>query len=198
MVKTVSQKCPASPLLSFDLPNFNNNNHDYMCCTHCTKRLLELWAVASYNFNYKIFFISPEELNFWTRYGLQIFLFLKEIGHCFSNILVLNFFASAVVLGKVRDFLGVISEANERLKLSKVVLWRFTLVSIFFFSLFCWALLLTWFQHVTKLQDNSEDHDIEVLNGNESEVIEMVSLISLSICFPPCFFSRTTDFASAS
>jgi len=47
---------------------------------------------------------------------------------------VLNFFAFAAVLGKVKDFLGVISEDNERLQLgAKVVLFgSFTQAVLFY------------------------------------------------------------------
>ncbi|KAG2708149.1 hypothetical protein I3843_05G162800 [Carya illinoinensis] len=52
------------------------------------------------------------------------------------------------VLGKIKDFLGVISEANERLQLGA--------------------------------KDNSENHDIEVLTGNESAVIEMNLMLGVA------------------
>jgi hypothetical protein len=45
---------------------------------------------------------------------------------------VLNFFAFAAVLGKVKNFLGVISEANERLQHdAKVVFLHFTQTILF-------------------------------------------------------------------
>jgi hypothetical protein len=52
---------------------------------------------------------------------------------------VLNFFAFAAVLGKVKDFLGVISEDNERLQLgAKVVLFgSFTQAVLFYWMPIC-------------------------------------------------------------
>ncbi|KAM1031174.1 hypothetical protein ACFX2C_034997 [Malus domestica] len=52
------------------------------------------------------------------------------------------------VLGLVRDFLGVISEANERLK--------------------------------QDAKDNPENYDIEVLNGNESQVVNMELMLGVA------------------
>ncbi|XP_062151848.1 uncharacterized protein LOC133860210 isoform X2 [Alnus glutinosa] len=52
------------------------------------------------------------------------------------------------VFGKVKDFLGIISAANERLQLGA--------------------------------KDNSENYDIEVLTGNESEIIEMAVAVAES------------------
>ncbi|OMO92199.1 hypothetical protein COLO4_17806 [Corchorus olitorius] len=52
------------------------------------------------------------------------------------------------VLGKVRDFLGVMAEANKRLELDA--------------------------------KNNSQAYDIEVLNGNESEVIEMDLMLGVA------------------
>ncbi|PON86810.1 hypothetical protein TorRG33x02_173360 [Trema orientale] len=57
------------------------------------------------------------------------------------------------VLGKVKDFLGVISEANKRLQLDA--------------------------------KDNSENYDIEVLNGNESQVIEMDLMLGIADLHTP-------------
>ncbi|XP_048319254.1 uncharacterized protein LOC107429499 isoform X1 [Ziziphus jujuba] len=63
------------------------------------------------------------------------------------------------VLGKVRDFLGVISEANERLHLHAK--------SIYF------------------MQDNSENYDIEALTGNESQIIEMDLMLGVADLHTP-------------
>ncbi|XP_068321020.1 uncharacterized protein [Pyrus communis] len=52
------------------------------------------------------------------------------------------------VLGQVRDFLGVISEANERLK--------------------------------QDAKDNPENYDIEVLTGNESQVVNMELMLGVA------------------
>ncbi|KAK7839137.1 uncharacterized protein LOC111987547 [Quercus suber] len=57
------------------------------------------------------------------------------------------------VLGKVKDFLGVISEANERLQ--------------------------------DGAKDNSENYDIEVLTGNESEIIEMDLMLGIADLHTP-------------
>ncbi|KAL4596397.1 hypothetical protein ACB092_12G161600 [Castanea dentata] len=57
------------------------------------------------------------------------------------------------VLGKVKDFLGVISEANERLQ--------------------------------EGAKDNSENYDIEVLTGNESEIIEMDLMLGIADLHTP-------------
>uniref|UniRef100_A0A5B6Z0N2 Uncharacterized protein n=1 Tax=Davidia involucrata TaxID=16924 RepID=A0A5B6Z0N2_DAVIN len=57
------------------------------------------------------------------------------------------------VLGRVKDFLGVMSEANKRL------------------------------QHDAK--ENSKDHDIEVLTGNESEYIEMDLMLGVADLHTP-------------
>ncbi|GAV80287.1 hypothetical protein CFOL_v3_23748 [Cephalotus follicularis] len=52
------------------------------------------------------------------------------------------------VLGKLKDFLGVISEANKRLEVDA--------------------------------KDNAQEYNIEVLNGNESEVIEMDLMLGVA------------------
>ncbi|XP_059435833.1 uncharacterized protein LOC132168797 [Corylus avellana] len=57
------------------------------------------------------------------------------------------------VLGKVKDFLGVISEDNERLQLGA--------------------------------KDNFENCDIEVLTGNESEIIEMDLMLGVADLHTP-------------
>lgn len=57
------------------------------------------------------------------------------------------------VLGKVKDFLGVISEANKRLQFD--------------------------------VKDNTEKYDIEVLNGNESEYIEMDLMLGVADLHTP-------------
>ncbi|KAG5233863.1 dentin sialophosphoprotein [Salix suchowensis] len=57
------------------------------------------------------------------------------------------------VLGKVRDFLGVISEANKRLQ--------------------------------ADAKENSEEYDIEVLTGNESEVVEMDLMLGIADLHTP-------------
>ncbi|KAK9993498.1 hypothetical protein SO802_023201 [Lithocarpus litseifolius] len=57
------------------------------------------------------------------------------------------------VLGKVKDFLGVISEANEKLQ--------------------------------DGAKDNSESYNIEVLTGNESEVIEMDLMLGIADLHTP-------------
>lgn len=57
------------------------------------------------------------------------------------------------VLGKLKDFLGVISEANGRLQLDA--------------------------------KDSSEKYDIEVLNGNESEYIEMDLMLGIADLHTP-------------
>ncbi|KAJ6748978.1 hypothetical protein OIU79_029962 [Salix purpurea] len=59
----------------------------------------------------------------------------------------------ATVLGKVRDFLGVISEANKRLQ--------------------------------ADAKENSEEYDIEVLTGNESEVVEMDLMLGIADLHTP-------------
>ncbi|XAR48755.1 Ubiquitinyl hydrolase 1 [Bertholletia excelsa] len=57
------------------------------------------------------------------------------------------------VLGQVKDFLGVISEANKRLQ--------------------------------DDVKDNATDYDIEVLNGNESEYIEMDLMLGVADLLTP-------------
>ncbi|PON70266.1 hypothetical protein PanWU01x14_081900 [Parasponia andersonii] len=57
------------------------------------------------------------------------------------------------VLGKVKDFLGVLSEANKRLQLDA--------------------------------KDNSENYDIEVLSGNESQIIEMDLMLGIADLHTP-------------
>ncbi|XP_062151841.1 uncharacterized protein LOC133860210 isoform X1 [Alnus glutinosa] len=57
------------------------------------------------------------------------------------------------VFGKVKDFLGIISAANERLQLGA--------------------------------KDNSENYDIEVLTGNESEIIEMDLMLGVADLHTP-------------
>ncbi|KAJ4716082.1 DVA-1 polyprotein [Melia azedarach] len=57
------------------------------------------------------------------------------------------------VLDKVKDFLGVISEANKRLQLDA--------------------------------KDSAQDYDIEVLTGNESEVIEMDLMLGITDLHTP-------------
>ncbi|KAJ7967619.1 DVA-1 polyprotein [Quillaja saponaria] len=57
------------------------------------------------------------------------------------------------VLGKVKDFLGVISEANERLQFDA--------------------------------KDSSKNYDIEVLTGNESEIIEMDLMLGIAELHTP-------------
>ncbi|XP_022762225.1 uncharacterized protein LOC111308174 [Durio zibethinus] len=57
------------------------------------------------------------------------------------------------VLGKVKDFLGVMSEANKRLELDA--------------------------------KNNSQAYDIEVLNGNHSEVIEMDLMLGVADLHTP-------------
>ena len=49
------------------------------------------------------------------------------------------------------------------------------LLLLFFNFLFTSNLYIS----ITKMQDNSENYDIEVLTGNESEIIEMVSVLFL-------------------
>ncbi|OMO95280.1 hypothetical protein CCACVL1_05451 [Corchorus capsularis] len=60
---------------------------------------------------------------------------------------------SSQVLGKVKDFLGVMAEANKRLELDA--------------------------------KNNSQAYDIEVLNGNESEVIEMDLMLGVADLHTP-------------
>ncbi|XP_030523664.1 uncharacterized protein LOC115736224 [Rhodamnia argentea] len=60
---------------------------------------------------------------------------------------------SSQVLGKVRDFLGVMSEANKKLQV--------------------------------EVKDNPERYDIEVLNGNESEIIEMDLMLGVADLHTP-------------
>ncbi|XP_044508578.1 uncharacterized protein LOC123227588 [Mangifera indica] len=57
------------------------------------------------------------------------------------------------VLGRVKDFLGVMSEANKRLQLDA--------------------------------KDKAQDYDIEVLTGNESEVIEMDLMLGVADLHTP-------------
>ncbi|XVE67405.1 hypothetical protein DITRI_Ditri08aG0157800 [Diplodiscus trichospermus] len=57
------------------------------------------------------------------------------------------------VLGKVKDFLGVMAEANKRLQLDA--------------------------------KNNSQAYDIEVINGNESEVIEMDLMLGIADLHTP-------------
>ncbi|KAE8690738.1 hypothetical protein F3Y22_tig00110893pilonHSYRG00415 [Hibiscus syriacus] len=57
------------------------------------------------------------------------------------------------VLGKVKDFLGVMAEANKRLEL--------------------------------EAKNNSQAYDIEVLNGNDSEVIEMDLMLGVADLHTP-------------
>ncbi|PON84372.1 hypothetical protein TorRG33x02_198320 [Trema orientale] len=57
------------------------------------------------------------------------------------------------VLGKVKDFLGVLSEANKRLRLDA--------------------------------KDKSENYDIEVLSGNESQIIEMDLMLGIADLHTP-------------
>ncbi|MBA0642739.1 hypothetical protein Goklo_027082, partial [Gossypium klotzschianum] len=57
-------------------------------------------------------------------------------------------FPKSQVLGKVKDFLGVMAEANKRLELDA--------------------------------KNNSQAYDIEVLNGNDSEVIEMDLMLGVA------------------
>ncbi|KAF8008541.1 hypothetical protein BT93_K2262 [Corymbia citriodora subsp. variegata] len=57
------------------------------------------------------------------------------------------------VLGKVKDFLGVLSQANEKLQV--------------------------------EVKDNPERYDIEVLNGNESEIIEMDLMLGVADLHTP-------------
>lgn len=60
---------------------------------------------------------------------------------------------SSQVLGKVRDFLGVMSEANKKLQ--------------------------------GEVKDNPKRYDIEVLNGNESEIIEMDLMLGIADLHTP-------------
>ncbi|OMO74304.1 hypothetical protein COLO4_26627 [Corchorus olitorius] len=57
------------------------------------------------------------------------------------------------VLGKVKDFLGIMAEANKRLELDA--------------------------------KNNSQAYDIEMLNGNESEVIEMDLMLGVTDLHTP-------------
>lgn len=57
------------------------------------------------------------------------------------------------VLGKVKDFLGVISEANNKLQVNA--------------------------------KDNPQSYDIEVLDGNESEIIEMDLMLGIADLHTP-------------
>ncbi|XP_062089025.1 uncharacterized protein LOC133795587 [Humulus lupulus] len=57
------------------------------------------------------------------------------------------------VLGKVKDFLGVLSEANKRLQVDA--------------------------------KDNIENYDIEVLSGNESQIIEMDLMLGIADLHTP-------------
>ncbi|XP_056160690.1 uncharacterized protein LOC115690328 [Syzygium oleosum] len=57
------------------------------------------------------------------------------------------------VLGKVKDFLGVLSEANNKLQVDA--------------------------------KDNPESYDIEVLDGNESEIIEMDLMLGIADLHTP-------------
>lgn len=77
----------------------------------------------------------------------------------------------ASVLGKVKDFLGIMAKANEKLELSQV---SFSLLEIFdYFSVLFHLAIDVW---SAPLQKNSHaDYDIEVLSGNEKEYIEMVN-----------------------
>ncbi|OAY39351.1 uncharacterized protein LOC110623942 [Manihot esculenta] len=61
--------------------------------------------------------------------------------------------APSQVLGKVKDFLGVISEANKRLQ--------------------------------QDAKDNTQNYDIEVLTGTESEVIEMDLMLGIADLHTP-------------
>ncbi|KAJ9159336.1 hypothetical protein P3X46_024846 [Hevea brasiliensis] len=61
---------------------------------------------------------------------------------------ITNRIAQSQVLGKVKDFLGVISEANKRLQ--------------------------------QDAKDNTQNYDIEVLTGAESEVIEMDLMLGIA------------------
>lgn len=60
---------------------------------------------------------------------------------------------SSQVLGKVKDFLGVLSEANKKLQV--------------------------------EVKDNPKRHDIEVLDGNESEIIEMDLMLGIADLHTP-------------
>ncbi|TYJ50280.1 hypothetical protein E1A91_A01G195200v1, partial [Gossypium mustelinum] len=62
-------------------------------------------------------------------------------------------FPKSQVLGKVKDFLGVMAEANKRLELDA--------------------------------KSNSQAYDIEVLNGNDSEVIEMDLMLGVADLHTP-------------
>ncbi|TYH88942.1 hypothetical protein ES332_D01G224000v1 [Gossypium tomentosum] len=62
-------------------------------------------------------------------------------------------FPKSQVLGKVKDFLGVMAEANKRLELDA--------------------------------KNNSQAYDIEVLNGNDSEVIEMDLMLGVADLHTP-------------
>ncbi|KAK9163571.1 hypothetical protein Syun_004473 [Stephania yunnanensis] len=62
------------------------------------------------------------------------------------------------VLGKVKDFLGVMAESNKKLQDNAV--------------------------------KNSDDYDIEVLNGNENEYIEMDLLLGVADLHTPRLWPR--------
>ncbi|XP_015576592.1 uncharacterized protein LOC107261484 [Ricinus communis] len=67
--------------------------------------------------------------------------------------LITNPVAQSQVLGKAKDFLGVLSEANKRLQ--------------------------------QDAKDNSQNYDIEVLTGNESDVIEMDLMLGIADLHTP-------------
>ncbi|GFY92914.1 hypothetical protein Acr_08g0013100 [Actinidia rufa] len=78
--------------------------------------------------------------------------------------LVLNI-VFVIVLGKARDFLGVISEANKRLQNDAKAS---ILKSVPMFSI-----------------DNAKEYDIEALTGHESEYIEMDLMLGVADLYTP-------------